>query len=149
MAIWSRDASKLPKSTFLHGSCWTSWDFLSTFPFDVILSSLDSRGTMLMRLPRIIKMLRLARLMRLARVQEILQRIFGIHLMTNMIVVFSVKFTTLFVALVLICHWLACAFCAIAPWEENKETADNLYDGERKVGWTYDGINALEMNPTQ
>merc|ERR1719265_2405568 len=147
MAIWSRDASKLPKSTFLHGSCWTSWDFLSTFPFDVILSSLDSRGTMLMRLPRIIKMLRLARLMRLARVQEILQRIFGIRLVTNMIVIFFVKFTTLFVALMLICHWLACGFCAIATWEEEPDVANNLYNGERKVGWSYDSVNAMDMSP--
>lgn len=128
-------------------SSWFVLDFFSTFPFDMILSSLDTRGTMLMRLPRIIKMLRLARLMRLARVQEILQRIFGIRLVTNMIIIFFVKFTTLFVALMLICHWLACGFCAIAPWEENQETANDLYDGERKMGWTYDGINAMEMDP--
>lgn len=130
-------------------SSWFLLDFMSTFPWDMILSSLDTKGTMLMRLPRIVKMLRLARLMRLARVQEILQRIFGIHLVTNIIVVFSVKFTTLFVALMLICHWLACGFCAIASWKENQETAEDLYDGVRNVGWTYDGINGMEMNPAQ
>jgi hypothetical protein len=130
-------------------SSWFILDFLSTFPWDAMLSSFDTKGTMLMRLPRIVKMLRLARLMRLARVQEILQRIFGIHLVTNLIVVFSVKFATLFIALMLICHWLACGFCAIATWEENQEITDDLYDGERQVGWTYDGINALDMNPGQ
>eukprot|EP00746_Dinoflagellata_sp_MGD_P134041 gnl/MRDRNA2_/MRDRNA2_67846_c0_seq1.p1 gnl/MRDRNA2_/MRDRNA2_67846_c0~~gnl/MRDRNA2_/MRDRNA2_67846_c0_seq1.p1 ORF type:complete len:647 (-),score=109.89 gnl/MRDRNA2_/MRDRNA2_67846_c0_seq1:148-2088(-) len=128
---------------------WFILDFLSTFPFDVVLSSMKTKGTTLMRLPRIVKMMRLVRLMRLARVQDMLQRIFGIQMVTNMIVIFFVKFSSLFVALMLICHWLACGFCAIGVWEEDEDMANDLYDGVRKVGWTYDGINAVDMNPTR
>ena len=66
-------------------------------------------------------MVRLTRLMRLARVQEVIQKIFGLRLLTNIAVILLVKFASLFVALLLITHWLACGFCALAEWEEDED----------------------------
>lgn len=122
---------------------WFFLDLFSTIPFDMILSSYNFKGTVLMRLPRIIKMVRLARLMRLAKVQHVLQQMFGLQLLTNVYLVFLVRFSSLFVALLLITHWLACSFCALAEIPEENQ---DLYGDVVKYGWTYAGIKALDMD---
>lgn len=136
---------------------WFVLDFLSTFPFDSLVQAGQSgnsiKGTELMRLPRVVKMVRLARLMRLARVRGLLQKIFGLHLVTNMIVIFSVRFMSLFLALLLVTHWLSCAFCAVADWEEDEDIAKDIYGIEKGdtplVGWEFDGVNAMDMPPAR
>lgn len=125
---------------------WFCLDIISTFPFDSVLTSFEVKGTTLARLPRIVKMVRLVRLMRLAKVQAVIENTLGVTLLTNVLVMLVVKFLTLFVALLLISHWLACVFCAFAALEELQHIEDDFYGGERKVGWKFDGVHALDMS---
>merc|ERR1719281_545534 len=96
-----------------------------------------------MRLPRIVKMVSLARLMRLSKVQHVLQQMFGLQILTNVYLIFLFRFSSLFIALLLIAHWLACAFCALAEIPEENQ---DLYGDVVKHGWTYAGIKALDMD---
>ena len=62
-----------------------------------------------------------------------------------MVVLFAVRFVSLFLSLLFISHWLACALCTIAEWPEDPTTAEQLYTDEELVGWTFGGINAMDV----
>eukprot|EP00811_Abedinium_folium_P005266 NODE_1484_length_2462_cov_4.674518.p1 GENE.NODE_1484_length_2462_cov_4.674518~~NODE_1484_length_2462_cov_4.674518.p1 ORF type:complete len:780 (-),score=189.50 NODE_1484_length_2462_cov_4.674518:121-2331(-) len=124
---------------------WFFVDFVSTFPFELLVGRF-LRGTVLVRLPRFAKIVKIARLLRLARVQHLLQRVFGPRLMTNLVLQFSVRFASLFVAMMLVNHWVACGFCELASWRESPHLETELHEGEEMVGWELHGVPALDMS---
>ena len=140
--------------------CWFIPDFLSTFPFDILV--IESRRNAESKLSQLIQRLRVVRLLRLFRLFKLLRiirastvfRRFEASLPINYAAFSLIKFT---VFTITIAHWMACGFMLVADiqpnsdedsWisrieEDNNDTYTNRGPFDRYVTCFYWGMTTM------
>jgi len=117
------------KRHYLRVSFWR--DFLATIPLDIFVVFFKKEKKtrqLLMAIVRIPKLIRLGKLL------ELLEDVFRMLKDTN-IYIAPLELFELLSGVILVAHWAACGFYALARWKNNAEHCEGIHNHDRIIDW--------------